>query len=109
MSDEKTTHFGYQQVGVEEKARKVAEVFHSVADKYDVMNDLMSLGIHRLWKRFAVELAGVRRGQQVLDLASGTGDLADLAGLLRLVHRLVAEVGGPAGLLLLFHRPLHGA
>jgi len=71
-----TTHFGYQQVGVEEKAHKVAEVFHSVADKYDVMNDLMSLGIHRLWKRYTIELSGVRRGQRVLDLAGGTGDLA---------------------------------
>jgi demethylmenaquinone methyltransferase/2-methoxy-6-polyprenyl-1,4-benzoquinol methylase len=75
-SNSGTTHFGYQQVGVEEKARKVAEVFHSVADKYDVMNDLMSLGIHRLWKRYAIELSGVRRGQRVLDLAGGTGDLA---------------------------------
>ena len=55
----------------------VRGVFDSVASKYDVMNDLMSLGVHRLWKRFAVELAGVRRGQRVLDLASGTGDLAD--------------------------------
>jgi len=75
-SSSSTTHFGYQQVGVEEKARKVAEVFHSVADKYDVMNDLMSLGVHRLWKRYAIELSGVRRGQRVLDLAGGTGDLA---------------------------------
>lgn len=72
-----TTHFGYKTVGEKEKAGLVRGVFDSVADKYDVMNDLMSLGIHRLWKRFAIELAGVRRGQQVLDLASGTGDLAD--------------------------------
>ena len=71
-----TPHFGYQQVAVEEKAHKVAEVFHSVAKKYDVMNDLMSLGIHRLWKRYTIELSGVRRGQRVLDLAGGTGDLA---------------------------------
>ncbi len=70
------THFGYQQVDVEEKAGKVAEVFHSVADKYDVMNDLMSFGIHRLWKRFTIEIAGVRRGERILDLAGGTGDLA---------------------------------
>ncbi|MBK1722592.1 bifunctional demethylmenaquinone methyltransferase/2-methoxy-6-polyprenyl-1,4-benzoquinol methylase UbiE [Thiocystis violacea] len=76
MSDEKTTHFGYQQVPVEEKAKRVREVFDSVATRYDLMNDLMSLGIHRLWKRHAIELAGVRRGQKVLDLASGTGDLA---------------------------------
>ncbi len=80
MSDEQqrpgTTHFGYQQVPLQDKARKVAEVFHSVADKYDLMNDLMSLGVHRLWKRYAIELSGVRRNQQVLDLAGGTGDLA---------------------------------
>ncbi len=73
---ERTTHFGFQQVPVEEKAHKVAEVFHSVADQYDVMNDLMSFGIHRLWKRYTIELSGVRRGQRVLDLAGGTGDLA---------------------------------
>jgi demethylmenaquinone methyltransferase/2-methoxy-6-polyprenyl-1,4-benzoquinol methylase len=76
MSDDKTTHFGYQQVPAEEKASRVRAVFDSVADRYDLMNDLMSLGIHRLWKRTAVSLAGVRRGQRVLDLASGTGDLA---------------------------------
>jgi demethylmenaquinone methyltransferase/2-methoxy-6-polyprenyl-1,4-benzoquinol methylase len=75
MTEEKT-HFGYQQVDREEKASRVRAVFDSVASRYDLMNDLMSLGIHRLWKRFAVELAGVRRGQRVLDLASGTGDLA---------------------------------
>lgn len=73
-----TTHFGYQQVPTEQKAAKVAEVFHSVASKYDLMNDLMSLGIHRYWKRFAIGLSGVRAGQQVLDLAGGTGDLAKL-------------------------------
>ena len=72
-----TTHFGYQTVAEEQKAGMVRGVFDSVADKYDVMNDLMSFGVHRLWKRFAIELAGVRRGQHVLDLASGTGDLAD--------------------------------
>lgn len=70
-----TTHFGYQTVAKTEKARKVADVFHSVAAKYDIMNDLMSFGIHRLWKRFAVELSGVRSGQRVLDIAGGTGDL----------------------------------
>lgn len=74
--DSGTTHFGYQKVAVEEKAGKVREVFSSVAAKYDVMNDLMSFGIHRLWKRFTIELSGVRRGQRVLDLAGGTGDLA---------------------------------
>lgn len=75
MSDDKT-HFGYQQVGVGEKASRVAQVFRSVAPKYDLMNDLMSMGIHRVWKRFTIELAGVRPGQRVLDLAGGTGDLA---------------------------------
>ncbi|MGE0080583.1 MAG: bifunctional demethylmenaquinone methyltransferase/2-methoxy-6-polyprenyl-1,4-benzoquinol methylase UbiE [Thiohalomonadaceae bacterium] len=75
MSEHDTTHFGFQQVPVGEKARKVAEVFHSVAGKYDLMNDVMSFGIHRLWKRFTIEMAGVRRGQRVLDIAGGTGDL----------------------------------
>lgn len=74
--DENLTHFGYQSVRKEEKAGKVAEVFHSVAAKYDLMNDLMSFGIHRLWKRFTITLSGVRRGMQVLDIAGGTGDLA---------------------------------
>lgn len=73
---DKTTHFGYQDIPWHEKANKVAEVFHSVADKYDLMNDLMSLGIHRLWKRYAIELSGVRQGQKVLDVAAGTGDLS---------------------------------
>ena len=77
MSDRETTHFGYQEVPVEEKAGRVRQVFDSVASRYDQMNDLMSLGIHRLWKRQTVALAGVRRGQRVLDLASGTGDLAE--------------------------------
>jgi len=71
-----TTHFGYQEVPLQEKAGKVADVFHSVAEKYDVMNDLMSFGVHRLWKRYTIKLSGVRRGQRVLDLAGGTGDLA---------------------------------
>ncbi|MDO4223128.1 MAG: class I SAM-dependent methyltransferase, partial [Acinetobacter sp.] len=71
-----TTHFGYKTVKTEEKAQKVAHVFHSVAQKYDLMNDVMSFGIHRLWKRFAIQMSGVRRGQKVLDIAGGTGDLA---------------------------------
>jgi len=71
-----TTHFGYEQIPVSEKTSRVREVFDSVANRYDVMNDLMSLGIHRLWKRFTVEYAGVRRGARILDLAGGTGDLA---------------------------------
>lgn len=76
MSDKKTTHFGYQEVPVEEKAARVADVFHSVAAKYDIMNDLMSGGVHRLWKRIAIEMSGVRKGHQVLDIAGGTGDLS---------------------------------
>jgi len=75
-SSEKTTHFGYQQVPVDEKQQRVASVFHSVAGKYDVMNDLMSGGIHRLWKKFTIEMSGVRSGDRVLDIAGGTGDLA---------------------------------
>lgn len=77
MSDkQKTTHFGFQEVPVEEKVQRVGEVFHSVASKYDVMNDVMSLGIHRLWKRFTIDQAAVRKGMRILDLAGGTGDLA---------------------------------
>lgn len=72
----KTTHFGYEQVAVEEKAERVAGVFHSVAAKYDVMNDVMSGGVHRIWKRFTIELSGVRQGHTVLDIAGGTGDLS---------------------------------
>ncbi len=73
---EKSTHFGYRQVPEEEKARRVGEVFASVAPRYDLMNDLMSLGLHRVWKRFALEMSGVREGSRVLDVASGSGDLA---------------------------------
>lgn len=72
----KTTHFGYQEVPVEEKARHVGKVFHSVAPKYDLMNDVVSLGSHRMIKRFTVELCALRPGQCVLDLAGGTGDLS---------------------------------
>ena len=86
MSD-KTTHFGYEQVAEEEKARRVGDVFRSVAPSYDVMNDLMSLGLHRWWKRFALELSGVRAGSRVLDVASGSGDLA----------RAFAKRAGPTG------------
>jgi len=74
----KSTDFGYQKVAEEEKSRKVAGVFESVAARYDLMNDLMSGGLHRLWKRFAVEASGVRPGESVLDVAAGTGDLARL-------------------------------
>ncbi len=71
-----TTHFGFEQVPEQEKAARVRSVFASVARKYDVMNDLMSLGMHRLWKAFAVELANVRPGERVLDVAGGTADLS---------------------------------
>ena len=70
------THFGYKTVNKAEKQARVADVFTSVAKKYDIMNDLMSFGIHRLWKRYAISLSGVRSGQHVLDIAGGTGDLA---------------------------------
>lgn len=86
-NSQETTHFGFQTVAKTEKAEKVAQVFHSVAAKYDVMNDLMSFGIHRLWKRFTIDCSGVRRGQAVLDLAGGTGDLAAK------FSRLVGETG----------------
>lgn len=78
MSDnnqDNTTHFGYRQVPVEEKVQRVADVFHSVAAKYDLMNDLMSGGVHRLWKRVTIERSGARPGQVILDIAGGTGDL----------------------------------
>lgn len=81
------THFGFETVTPEEKTRRVRGVFDSVAGRYDVMNDLMSVGMHRLWKRYAVDLAAVRPGQRVLDLAGGTGDLA----------RLFADKAGAGG------------
>ena len=74
MTNQKT-HFGYQEVDWKDKDAKVGEVFDSVAGKYDLMNDLMSLGVHRLWKRFAMQQTGLRAGQQALDVAGGTGDL----------------------------------
>ena len=74
-SQESLTHFGYKNVKADEKAGKVADVFHSVAQKYDIMNDLMSFGVHRLWKRLTIESSGVRPGHKVLDIAGGTGDL----------------------------------
>ncbi len=75
---EKTTHFGYKTVAAKEKAKLVRGVFDSVAQNYDLMNDLMSMGIHRIWKRIAVQLSNVRSGEHVLDLAGGTGDLTVL-------------------------------
>ncbi|CAM3400822.1 bifunctional demethylmenaquinone methyltransferase/2-methoxy-6-polyprenyl-1,4-benzoquinol methylase UbiE [Polaromonas hydrogenivorans] len=71
-----TTHFGFESVDEQDKARRVRSVFDSVAPKYDVMNDLMSMGLHRAWKAYTVLVANVREGQQVLDIAGGTGDLA---------------------------------
>ncbi len=82
-----TTHFGFQEVAEEEKAHKVEEVFSSVAQRYDLMNDLMSGGLHRLWKRFTVEQSFLRPGNRVLDVAGGTGDLS----------RLFAKKVGPTG------------
>lgn len=86
-SKQKTTHFGFESVDWNEKEKKVAEIFHSVAKNYDVMNDLMSLGIHHLWKRFTIELSQVRPGQAVLDLAGGSGDLS------RLLSKKVGDTG----------------
>ncbi len=77
-SNNNTTHFGFKSVPAEQKVAMVADVFHSVAAKYDIMNDVMSMGIHRLWKRFTIDCSGVRPGQQVLDLAGGTGDISAL-------------------------------
>lgn len=74
----KTTHFGFETVAEDDKARRVAGVFTSVAGKYDVMNDLMSAGLHRVWKRYAVGISGVREGQRVLDVAGGSADLSRL-------------------------------
>jgi len=78
MTQEKTTHFGFRDVAESEKARKVGEVFHSVASRYDLMNDVMSAGLHRFWKRYTVESSGVLPGQRVLDIAGGSGDLSRL-------------------------------
>jgi demethylmenaquinone methyltransferase/2-methoxy-6-polyprenyl-1,4-benzoquinol methylase len=75
QSSNEQTHFGYQTVDKSDKESMVAGVFHSVAQQYDIMNDLMSLGIHRLWKRFTIDASGVRPGNNILDLAGGTGDL----------------------------------
>ncbi|MGK0405670.1 MAG: demethylmenaquinone methyltransferase/2-methoxy-6-polyprenyl-1,4-benzoquinol methylase [Oleispira sp.] len=86
-----TTHFGYKDVPAEEKQAMVADVFHSVAAKYDVMNDLMSFGVHRLWKRFTIDMSGVRPGNKVLDLAGGTGDLT----------KKFSKIVGPSGTVVL--------
>ncbi len=86
-SNEPTTHFGFKNVPESQKAEKVAEVFHSVAARYDIMNDVLSGGMHRLWKRFTIELSGVRHGNKVLDIAGGTGDLS----------RKFSSLVGPSG------------
>ncbi|MDP3087021.1 MAG: bifunctional demethylmenaquinone methyltransferase/2-methoxy-6-polyprenyl-1,4-benzoquinol methylase UbiE [Methylotenera sp.] len=78
MTNEHDTHFGFKTVNEADKAKKVGEVFHSVANKYDLMNDVMSAGLHRGWKRFAVEISGVGEGDKVLDIAGGSGDLSKL-------------------------------
>ncbi len=83
MSDPKTADFGYERVPWTEKSRRVRGVFDSVAGRYDLMNDLMSAGMHRLWKQFTLSLANLRPGQRALDVAGGTGDLA--AGLAKQV------------------------
>ena len=92
-----STHFGFEQVPPDEKTRRVRGVFDSVTQRYDLMNDLMSGGMHRLWKRFAIERSGVREGSRVLDLASGTGDLA----------RQFARRVGPMGTVI--HTDINGA
>jgi len=78
MTTEHNTHFGFKTVAEADKAKKVGEVFHSVASKYDLMNDVMSAGMHRGWKRFAVEIIGISKGDKVLDIAGGSGDLSKL-------------------------------
>jgi demethylmenaquinone methyltransferase/2-methoxy-6-polyprenyl-1,4-benzoquinol methylase len=91
MAEQKTTHFGYKTVNADDKVGMVAGVFHSVAAKYDIMNDLMSAGIHRVWKRFTIEVSGVRKGNVVLDLAGGTGDLT----------AMFSRLGGSVGMVVL--------
>ena len=91
MSENETTHFGYQSVPETEKAQRVGRVFSSVAPRYDLMNDVLSAGLHRLWKAFTIRQAGVRPGMQVLDVAAGTGDLT----------RAFAREVGPDGLVVL--------
>ncbi|OYY48963.1 MAG: bifunctional demethylmenaquinone methyltransferase/2-methoxy-6-polyprenyl-1,4-benzoquinol methylase [Methylophilaceae bacterium 17-44-8] len=86
-SQQDTTHFGFKTVPEHEKQAKVGEVFHSVAQKYDVMNDVMSAGMHRVWKQFALDTSGVKAGDSVLDIAGGSGDLS----------KLFAKKVGPTG------------
>jgi demethylmenaquinone methyltransferase/2-methoxy-6-polyprenyl-1,4-benzoquinol methylase len=91
MSEDRTTHFGFRRVAEDEKAAHVQRVFSSVAPRYDLMNDVLSGGLHRLWKAFTIGQAGVRPGMRVLDVAAGTGDLA----------RAFARAVGPEGLVVL--------
>ena len=95
--NEQRTHFGFDEVSPTEKTRRVRGVFDSVAGRYDMMNDVMSAGLHRLWKRFAINVSGARTGQRVLDLAGGTGDLA----------KLFAARVGPTGIVV--HTDINGA
>jgi len=90
---EETTHFGFESVGVGEKADRVRAVFDSVAGHYDVMNDLMSLGLHRIWKRFALDVCGLRPSTRLLDLAGGTGDLA-VRAYAKTRHIVLADING---------------
>ncbi|HTM63902.1 MAG TPA: bifunctional demethylmenaquinone methyltransferase/2-methoxy-6-polyprenyl-1,4-benzoquinol methylase UbiE [Gammaproteobacteria bacterium] len=90
-SDQQTTHFGFRNVKHDEKAGLVAEVFRSVAPKYDLMNDLMSFGMHRLWKKFTIQQAAIKPGHRILDVASGTGDLA----------MAFARLTGPTGMVIM--------
>ena len=84
---DKTTHFGYKEVPTEDKEKLVKGVFDSVASNYDLMNDVMSFGIHRLWKQYAIDIANVKKGDAILDLASGTGDL------IKLYHKKIGNSG----------------
>ena len=84
---DKTTHFGYKEVPTEDKEKLVKGVFDSVASNYDLMNDVMSFGIHRLWKQYAIDIANVKEGDAILDLASGTGDL------IKLYHKKIGNSG----------------
>jgi len=97
MSNNETTHFGFETVNTEEKAGRVREVFDSVAENYDIMNDLMSAGMHRFWKAFMLARTGLRPGQQALDVAGGTGDIT--AGMAKQV--------GPKGHV--FHTDINAA
>ena len=97
MKDDRSTDFGFQQVAWGDKARRVRGVFDSVAGNYDLMNDLMSAGAHRLWKRFTLSLTNLRPGQRALDVAGGTGDLAAGLALADLSRESRGEIAGATG------------